>query len=465
MKHTHEYIVNLFCSCILLICAFYFSSCKKFVQVPPPVNQVGSATVFQDDASATSAVTGIYSEMMSNSNQFTTGNTTFYAGMSADELYYYTTSNRDEFVKNQITETNHGILSSFFWDKAYKNIYAANLCIEGIGASSKLSPSVRNTLLGEAKFIRAFCFFYLVNCFGDVPLTTTSDYNANTTLPRTSTATVYQRVIADLQEAQNLLPVSYASADKTRPNKWAAAALLARVFLYTGDYLQAEAQANAVINSGTYSLVSNLNNVFLKSSTETLWQLYPVNTTWNTWEARDILPSSAAATPQYLITPNLMNAFQPGDARKAAWTASRVFAAQTVFYPYKYKVYGNGAPQTEYYVVLRLAEQYLIRAEARARQNNIAGVAADLNIIRTRATLPNTTASDQASVLSAIEQERRIELMCEWGDRWFDLKRTNRVNAVIGALKPATWQPTDALWPIPVSQLNANPFLAQNPGY
>jgi hypothetical protein len=467
MKHSLSYMVNMLCSCLLLIACCFLSSCKKFVQVPPPLNQVVSTTVFTADATASSALTGIYSEMMSNFNQFCTGNTTLYAGMSADELSYRFTGYQQEFEKNEITQASHGIMAIYFWNSPYKFIYAANLCMEGLNASTALTPSVKNALLGEAKFIRAFCYFYLVNYFGDVPLVTSPSYQQNAALPRSPAASVYQQVIADLKEAQTLLPSAYSSSDRTRPNKWAATALLARAYLFTKNWPAAEEQATTVINANAYALNTNLSNVFVKGSTETIWQLLPVNPVWNTWEGRDILPSSTAASaaPQYFIIPALLNAFEPGDARQTAWIASKTVGPTTFYYPYKYKVYGNSAPQTEYYVVLRLAEQYLIRAEARAQQNNLPGAVSDINTIRSRASLPGTTATDQSSLLSAIEQERRIELMFEWGHRWFDLKRTGRANAVLGALKPLTWQPTDTLWPIPVSQLNANPALTQNPGY
>lgn len=115
-------------------------------------------------------------------------------------------------------------------------------------------------------------------------------------------------------------------------------------------------------------------------------------------------------------------------------------------------------------MVIRLAELYLIRAEARAKQNNITGSQEDLNRIRNRSGLANITANTLSLLLSAIEQERRIELMMEWGHRWLDLKRTGRVNGIISSLK-SSWQPTDALYPIPKYELETNPFLVQNPGY
>jgi hypothetical protein len=142
-----------------------------------------------------------------------------------------------------------------------------------------------------------------------------------------------------------------------------------------------------------------------------------------------------------------------------------VYAGTTYYFPYKYKIRTGYTPLNEYYTVLRLAEQYLIRAEARVYINDFAGAKADINTIRTRAGLSNTSASDKASLLLAIEQERRIELFVEWGHRWLDLKRTGRASAILAPLKGADWQSTDILWPIPQSQINTNPSLIQNPGY
>lgn len=116
-------------------------------------------------------------------------------------------------------------------------------------------------------------------------------------------------------------------------------------------------------------------------------------------------------------------------------------------------------------MVLRLAEQYLIRAEARVRQNNISGGQSDLNAIRNRSGLPNTTANDQGSLLLAIEQERRVELFTEWGHRWFDLKRTERAEAVLSPFALKDWQSTDVLFPIPQTEREINSRLTQNEGY
>lgn len=449
---------------LLALIAASFCSCKKFVEIPLPDNQLTADFVFDNDNTAVQAITGIYSNMMENSQQFSSGYTTFLTGMAADELFYYTPSDRDEFLNNQISAINHPNIEASFWNPCYQYIYAANKCIEGASRSNQLSSGIKNTVIGEAKFIRAFCYFYLTNLFGDVPLILSTDYTSSESLPRSAQENIFIQMINDLKDAKQKLINDYPSIERSRPNKLTASALLTRIYLYKKDWASAEAESSEIINSGMYSINTDINNIFQISSDETIWQLHPVNPYRNTWEGDAVIPSSDAATPTYLLTNSLMNSFEAGDLRKTNWTKSRVFSGQILFYPFKYKV-RTGSTLQEYYVVFRLAEIYLTRSEARVMTSNLQGAKDDLNIIRQRAGLPITAASTTSDIQLAIEQERRIEYLCEWGHRWFDLKRTNRANTVIGSQKPMTWQPTDALWPIPQGQLNLNPSLTQNPGY
>lgn len=439
-------------------------SCKKFVEIPPSPSQITIDKVFENDASATRAVIGIYSQMIGSNNLFCSGNTTFYPGLCADELSHYSIDWRQEFLKNEITLSNHELLSNVFWVPAYKYIYTANACLEGLERSVSLTKAIKRTLIGEAKFIRAFCYFYLINLFGDVPLITSTNYDENSVKPRASKSEIYDQIIADLLDAQDKLDQAYPTAERVRPNKWTATALLARVYLFKQSWSKAAEQASLVISSGFYTINSNLDNVFIKSSNETIFQLQPGPGIINTWEGNIILPPTSFSMPTYLLTSELLNSFEQGDKRKTNWVKSRSFSGQTYFYPSKYKIQ-TSPTLNEYYIYLRLSEQYLIRSEARAQLNDISGSQADLNIIRNRAGLSNTAATDKNSLLLAIEQERRVELFSEWGHRWFDLVRTNRANTILGTLKPSTWQSTDILWPIPNSQLNLNPSLTQNLGY
>jgi starch-binding outer membrane protein, SusD/RagB family len=451
-------------STIFLYLSFLFlPGCKKFIDIPLPQNQLVKAAVFSNNESANSAMAGLYSQLVSNNSLFLlNGGMTVFGGLAADELMTTApNANADPFSINVIPATSP-VISNNLWRWPYNYIYQANALIEGLASSTSISDDVQKQLTGEAKLLRALCYFYLVNLYGDVPLITSTDYLLNSSLRRTPVDEVYNQITADLEDAYSKLTPVYPSVAKGRPNKWAAGALLCRVYLYRGEWARAEAVASEIINSGMYTL-EPLNNVFLLTSNETIWQLAPVLSSINTSEGNVFIPSSATVKPTYAITSLLLSAFEVSDGRKLSWLKSNTISGQPYFYPFKYKV-KSSTPPTENYIVFRLAEIYLVRAEARARQNKIAEAKADLNMIRTRAGLGNTPVNDQASLFAAIEHERQVELFAEWGQRWLDLKRTNRADAVLGPLK-STWVSSSQLFPIPFSELQLNPFLIQNPGY
>jgi hypothetical protein len=436
------------------------NSCKKLIAVKPSGTQLLTSDVFTDSATVQETLAGMYTTLSYGIYSYPTSTI---PGFSADELSYVGNTN-NQYIDNGIPITDPNVES--IWSNSYNVIYIANSIIEGVAGSSGISTTFKSQATAEAEFIRAFCYFHLVSFFGDVPLILTTDVATNSLLPRTPTAQVYSQMVSDLKFAQSNLPADYSisSGARTRANKWVATALLARVYLYTSDWVDAEAQATAVIgNTALFSLPTNLTTVFTPTSTEAIWQFYNQLDGYTQY-AYYILPNPVSLVPTYILTPELVSAFEPGDARQTNWTSTLVYGGTTYTYPSKYKSLATGA-NAEYYTVLRLAEQYLIRAEARAEQNNVTGAQADISAIRNRAGLANTTASDQTSLLAAVAQERRVELNCELGHRWFDLKRTGTVNTVIGALKPATWKSTAALYPISSSELVLDANLVQNPGY
>ncbi|HEY4197911.1 MAG TPA: RagB/SusD family nutrient uptake outer membrane protein, partial [Mucilaginibacter sp.] len=135
---------------------------------------------------------------------------------------------------------------------------------------------------------------------------------------------------------------------------------------------------------------------------------------------------------------------------------------------YKVTTYASSQDVTEYVMVLRLGEQYLIRSEARAQQGNFTGAQADLDTIRQRAGLASTTASDKAGLLAAILHERQVELFTEWGHRWLDLKRTATINATMDTVcrqKGGTWDSHWQLYPVSAYEIKTDPNLSQTPGY
>jgi starch-binding outer membrane protein, SusD/RagB family len=473
MKLNHKFMFHRYHKPVLgfgiVTLLVFISSCKKFVEIDPPKTQLVGSEVFTSDATALSAVGSMYSKMIAGGIlSFTDTYITIFAGQSADEFKNFGSSQGYlEFYQNALTPQNSTVTG--MWNNAYAIIYSANAIIEGLEASTNVSPALKTQYTAEAKFIRAWCHFYLLNLHGDVPYITTTDYRANALASRMPKAELYQKLIDDLQTAEAVLAdnFSYSNNERTRANKSAAAALLARLYLYKGDWVNAEAKATAVISkSSVYSLVSNLNNVFLKNSTEAIWQTWQSGaSSWNTFEGR-ILIATSTSVPGYdvSLSSQMLGAFETGDNRRTSWVGNATVAGQTYYFPYKYKV-KSGSTVTEYYMMLRLAEQYLIRAEARAQQNNLTGAIADLNVIRARAGLPALlTTLTQAQVMTALKQERRIELFCEHGHRWLDLKRMGDVDAVMGPIKSG-WSSTDALYPIPQTQMLNDPNMTQNPGY
>jgi len=459
-------------------------SCKKFLEIDAPRTELDKSSVFVSDKTADAAMLGVYSDLNSDNYTFANLITMFMGPISSDDfLYEANVATFLEFKANVVSEGNTYV--GIVWSEPYSYIYRCNAIIEGVTASTTLSTGVKNKLIGEAKFVRAFCYFYLVNLFGDVPLITDTDVIKNSSTPRTPSTQVYAAIIADLLEAKSLLSASYpTNGERTRPVKGAATLLLARAYLYSGNNAEAETQASEVIATQGYSLLSgaNLGKTFLKNSTDAVWQLAIVNTLQNknTIEGYNMTPVNInAPVTNYRLTrdPNygLVNAFEAGDLRKTNWTGFWTVAATgiTNTYPYKYKV-STSTVITEYSMVLRFAEAYVIRAEARMQLGKLQLGKADLDVLRLRAGLaalpvPATVAAGMLQV----EKERRIEFFAEWGHRWFDLKRwksvtgdasKTRADDILPLTKP-TWKSTAILMPIPTEAMTTNPNLTQNPGY
>jgi hypothetical protein len=488
------YSINKLFILIAIVATICICGCKKFSEVKAPVTSVNESNVYATDATAISVLTGLYMGM-STSTSFFTGSQgiSLYGGLLADEFTLYngisTTDPKYYYYTNSLYSDASGTQGTQFWG-IYNSIFTCNAAIEGLSKSSSLTPSVKQQLLGEAKFMRAFFYFYLVNLYGDVPLVLNTDWQENVANARVSKDEVYSNIIQDLKEAKDLLSTDYldgtlqkysATLERVRPTKWATSALLARAYLYDGNltgsaayYTNAESEASSVIsNTALYDTVS-LNNVFLKNSKEAIWQLQPINSQWNTEDARIFMLSTSPAGlnsshPVYLDS-NLYKSFDNQDKRKTNWLKSYTDFSGTYYFPYKYKSAIQNNPLTEYLMVLRLGEQYLIRAEARAQLNNISGAAADLNIIRVRAGLSPTTSNDQPSLLAAILKERRLELFSEWGHRWFDLKRTGKVDELMTIVTPlksngGAWKSFQQWCPIPFKDIQGDPNLIQTSGY
>jgi hypothetical protein len=234
--------------------------------------------------------------------------------------------------------------------------------------------------------------------------------------------------------------------------------------LYHQDWAEAADAASAVLNNPNYSWETDLDKVFLKESATTIWQFKPKIDGTNTDEGGTYI-FVTGPPPSVALSAAFVTSFEQGDQRKVHWTKTVTDGSTTWCHAYKYKQNTNTGTALEYSVILRLAEQYLIRAEARAKQGDLIGAKEDLNRIRNTAGLGDTPAQTDEDILKAILQERKAELFTEYGHRFFDLKRTGFINETLSVSKPG-WDANDMLWPVPETELLANPKLApQNPGY
>ncbi|PWS32205.1 RagB/SusD family nutrient uptake outer membrane protein [Pedobacter paludis] len=475
-------LASLAAICLLML----LPACKKFVEVDPPTTKLNTDNVFLQDGTAISVVTGIFSQM-SAKNGAIAGSSgddithmCLYPGLSADELKLFSSINSTSplysYYKNSLTINT--LTGTDFWESSYSRIFQINSAIAGLTASNSLTADIKKQLLGESYFLRGLYYFYLTNLYGEVPIALTTDYSITRTLARSPQNLVYAQIKSDLIRAKELLSSNYlagnlttTTTDRVRPTKMAAAALLSRVALYTSDYITAENQASEVIANGSYDTVP-LSLVFLKNSKETIWALQPVNsgTGQNTGEGAlfNLPPSGPSDIYTVYLNPQLIDSFEAGDQRKTQWTNSLTVQGTTYNYAYKYQVGKVNTETVEFPIVLRLSEQYLIRAEARAMQQHFVTAMEDLNVIRRRAGLSGLSSNSTADALSKIIHERQVELFTEWGHRWLDLKRTGKINDVMvqaALAKGTTWDPKWALYPIPINDINRDPNLIQNPGY
>lgn len=454
--------------CIVLI-SIILQACS-LLTVDVPLDKAAGRQVFENTDSAVAAITGIYEGIASTTNFFC-GGASVYAGIYTDELVYTGLSVPIVEFSNSTLTSGNTTLETIFWNNSYYFIYRANACIEGLTASQAMDAPLRDQLMGEAKFLRALLYFHLIHYFDEVPLITSTDQSINERMPRTQLAKVKEVILSDLRDARQLLSPAYPTSERARVNKWCAAALLARFYLYENNWVQAEEEATAVINSGLYRLVSP-DSVFLVSSKEAILQVQPVIKRYHTLDGLLFIPSGNMR-PGFTLTSSLMKAFEAGDKRKANWIATKNLNGVSYAYPFKYKKRLDASADvkpSEYTVLLRLAELYLIRAECNAIMDQLPAAISNIDVVRRRAGLPliaNThagTGINAAELLEVIQRERRTEYFAELGHRWMDLKRTGKIDSVMTPLKKG-WKSTGAFWPIPAAQIALNSFLVQNPGY
>ncbi|WP_257883310.1 RagB/SusD family nutrient uptake outer membrane protein [Hymenobacter sp. DG01] len=447
-------LYHLLFAAVLGAATLSFSACNDLLD-PTPVQQLPDDQAITDASSARSATIGVYDRVQA----YYQLNWPVLGFLPGENVRFNGTLNQFlQIDQNQLSADN--VLITEAWTQMYQAVNGANNVLAALPGLSDplLTATEKNQLLGEAYFLRALVYFDLGRGWGGVPLvlTPTRTKENGRGIRRSTLAQTYDQVLADLTQAEALLPEA---ATRNRAVKAAARALRARLHLYRQQWTEAETYATQVISSGNYGLVTPYRAIstapFL--SRESVFELTfsnsDANTMWNNW-----FPSALGGQFNFQPVPAaiaLLNDPTVGGNRSAL-LATTVIAGSNVTYG---NLYSRSAQRDDPSYVLRLAEQYLIRAEARAKQGKLTDALADLNAVRARAGVPASTAATADALLLAIENERRVEFAFE-ADRWFDLVRTGRAGAVLGVTDQRRW-----LFPLPFNDLVADPDLEQNPGY
>lgn len=418
-----------------------------------PQSSIPAAEAFKDKAGIERGINGAYNGLQSLSYYGRTYG--IFADLAADNLAHpenATSANYRDVDNNAILPENETV--DGIWTAIYDAINVANNVIAQVPGIPDMSESEKNKALGELYFLRALHHFNLLNYFGAVPVKTRPTVGVNdVNVARDPVETVFAQIISDLEFAASSLPES---GTKIRASKWAATALLARVYLYQKNYAAAAAAATQVIESGQFDLPDNYADIFTtEGGAESIFEVDFTAVDRNRI-AEYNFPLTLNGRREVAPDPTLLAAYLPEDERFAASIAN----TGGLSYAIKYDDLSTGADNV---IVLRLAEMYLTRAEAVAQQNgDLNAVRNDINQVRFRAGLPGVQGNTQTALLDAIANERRLEFAFE-GNRWFDLVRTGRAVDVL----PNVNQINQTLFPIPFSEIltNTNSGMYQNPGY
>src|SRR5690606_6547573 len=231
------------------------TGCEDFLDIGTPRTELLRSSVFSEVTTANAAVVELYNSMRQGFVSGYPSGLSITASLSSDELLLFEPyADRIDVSENEIMPDNKHVTE--LWGNMYHLIYKANAIIEGL-SESDIEQIEKDRLTGEALFVRAFTYFHLVNLWGDVPLVLSTDYQVNNRLTRAPVVQVNEQIVSDLLKAQLLLQEEY-DGERVRANRGAATALLARMYLYLGQWSKAEEEATKVINNELYALEDDL---------------------------------------------------------------------------------------------------------------------------------------------------------------------------------------------------------------
>lgn len=478
---------------------FLLSACNKLTE--KPYSSIFTDAFYQTASDAEAGLTAAYGPLVDIYN--TAG--TMASDFSADQIYPRPVVGRDTYTLFSY-DPNYTTQKSFsrqfespqqIWQSCYNGIEKSNWILLKV-PSTNMDEARRTAILGEAYYLRAFYHFTLTKNFGDVVVKTSPSVSIDSAIiPKSPQAAVYQQIFADLDQAVSKLPTYTTSIAKGRPSKEVALALYAKAALYNGSWALALDKAKQVINSGKYALMPNVLDVYNVAKEdvarqENMWSL----------ECESASPGSSTQIislygpknsdgPAYASTSfgsafvyqSFFNSFNPIDKRRQLLDTTYVNKlGQTVAQKDVTPITPKGVLLKKYMdptppsnavniPILRLADVYLVAAEAAARANGANTEAYGyIKVVRDRAGLPDLTPGlSQDQFVAAVLQERSWELFGE-GDRWYDLTRTNTFIAVASACVNDVFpvrapKARNRYFPIPLDEINANNRLEQNPDW
>ncbi|RIJ42736.1 RagB/SusD family nutrient uptake outer membrane protein [Pontibacter oryzae] len=447
-----------------------FTACEDSLDLQPTTAiDAGEAVV--DYTTLSRAALGAYSALQSSN--YYGQRYLLYQDLYSDNLSFSGTFTTDREVANRNIDASNLQISST-WAAIYTLINRANTVIRQADQLDNITTQQRDNIKGQMLVLRGLAYFDLVKVFGGVPViqTPTTVIEEIQFEAKSTQAQVYDAIISDLKMAESILPSNVGSPQVA--NIWAAKALLARVYLQRGSNAEAATYASDVIMNSPYELEANFADIFSNEGNSEV--ILEVDFTLNDQNVLGSASDPSTPGQKFYVSTEAYNALQASDANAQNASTPTMqyederFEATTTLQGTRRRLikYSDIVNNADDVPVIRLAEMYLIRAEANARQGIAVGAASpqviqDINTIRTRAGLNPVLTLTNAAALNEILEQRRLEFIGE-GLRFIDLKRYN-----ITCLELEFCEDDNTayrnLWPIPLQQIEVNPALTQNPGY
>lgn len=395
--------------------------------------------------------------------------------LSTDNMDLFTTNQERAQVDNYTFDSANGIFLAA-WSYLYLGVNLANTTISRV-PGVPMDVALRDRIVGEARFLRAFYYYQIVRLWGDAPLLTAEVASLEgLNVPRDPAEKIYAQIIEDLQFAEAKLPAKFTGANVGRATSGAAKSLLASVYLTRKQWALAAGKTKEVIDSKVYQLNKAYADNFaipLKNGIESIFECQAQANTGGDDQSRLYTNFAPQPSNQYGArayggfgpTHELFNAHETGDARKGLYLTEQ--NGKQLFRPHFNKYVdpaGTENNNSNNWPYLRYADVLLMHAEALTEAGILAEALTSLNLVRTRAGLPASKAATQAELREAIRTERRMELFLE-GHRWFDLVRYGTLVSTMKAKGKTSIEEKHTKFPIPLREIDTNPALTQNPGY